>query len=64
MGAFFEPKNIEDHSSRQPDIDDAQDVIEYLKMEYHEMILCASKDVIFSVKAFIENPVRKGSRKC
>jgi len=27
-------------------------------MEYHEMILYASKDVILSVKAFIENPVR------
>ncbi|MBN2223487.1 MAG: hypothetical protein JW765_02300 [Deltaproteobacteria bacterium] len=25
-------------------------------MEFHEMILYASKDVIFSVKNFIENP--------
>lgn len=58
MDAFFEPKNIKYLSSRQPDIDDAKDVIEYLKMEYHEMILYASKDVIFSVKAFIENPAR------
>ncbi|HRY62373.1 MAG TPA: hypothetical protein P5056_01220 [Candidatus Paceibacterota bacterium] len=57
MDAFFEPKNIKYLSSRQPDIDDATDVIEYLKMEYHEMMLYASKDVIFSVKAFIENPV-------
>ena len=58
MDAFFEPKNIKYLSSRQPDIDDAKDVIEYLKMEYHEMILYASKDVIFSVKSFIENPTR------
>lgn len=58
MDAFFEPNNIKYLSSRTPDIDDAKDVIEYLKMEYHEMILYASKDVIFSVKAFIENPVR------
>ncbi len=58
MDAFFEPKNIKYLSSRQPDIDDASDVIEYLKMEYHEMMLYASKDVIFSVKAFIENPAR------
>ena len=58
MDAFFEPKNIKYLSSRTPDIDDAKDVIEYLKMEYHEMILYASKDVIFSVKAFIENPTR------
>jgi len=28
-------------------------------MEYHEMILYASKDVIFSVKAFIENSTRE-----
>lgn len=58
MDAFFEPKNIKYLSSRTPDIDDAKDVIEYLKMEYHEMILYASKDVIFSVKSFIENPTR------
>jgi hypothetical protein len=56
MDAFFEPKNIKYLSSRQPDIDDALDVIEYLKMEYHEMMLYASRDVIFSVKTFIENP--------
>src|SRR3990172_7931911 len=56
MDAFFEPKNIKYLSSRQPDIDNAKDVIEYLKMEYHEMILYASKEVILSVKAFIERP--------
>lgn len=59
MDAFFEPKNIKYLSSRQPDIDNAQDVIEYLKMEYHEMMLYASKDVILSVKVFIENPTRE-----
>ncbi len=59
MDAFFEPKNIKYLSSRHPDIKNSQDVIEYLKMEYHEMILYASKDVIFSVKAFIENPLRE-----
>ena len=58
MDAFFERKNIKYLWSRQPDIDDVKDIIEYLKMEYHEMILYASKDVIFSVKEFIENPVR------
>lgn len=57
MDAFFEPKNIKYLSSRQPDIDSAEDIIEYLKMEYHEMMLYASKEVIFSVKAFIENPI-------
>lgn len=59
MDAFFEPKNIKYLSSRQPDIDNAQDVIEYLKMEYHEMMLYASKEVIRSVKVFIENPTHE-----
>ncbi|MBE2289600.1 MAG: hypothetical protein IAE95_08605 [Chitinophagaceae bacterium] len=58
MDAFFEPKNIKYLSSRQPDIDGAKDVIEYLKMEYHEMILYASKSVILAVKVFLENPTR------
>ncbi len=51
MDAYFEPKNIKYLSSRQPDIDEAQDVIEYLKMEFYEMMLYASKDVILSVKS-------------
>jgi hypothetical protein len=59
MDALFEPENIKYLSSRQPDIDDADDVIEYLKMEYHEMMLYASKEVILSVKAFTENPMRE-----
>ncbi|HYR21492.1 MAG TPA: hypothetical protein VEP30_01030 [Chthoniobacterales bacterium] len=59
MDAFFEPKNIKYLASRQPDIDEAKDVIEYLKMEFYEMTLYASKDVIFAVKSFIENPGRE-----
>lgn len=59
MDAYFEPKNIKYLSSRQPDIDSADDVIEYLKMEFYEMMLYASKDVILPVKSFIENPVRE-----
>ncbi|HYR21502.1 MAG TPA: hypothetical protein VEP30_01080 [Chthoniobacterales bacterium] len=59
MDAFFEPKNIKYLSSRQPDIDEASDVIEYLKMEFFEMTLYASKEVIFAVKGFIEQPNRE-----
>jgi hypothetical protein len=59
MDAFFEPNNIKYLSSRQPDIDSAQDVLEYLQMEYHEMILYASREVILSLKAFIGNPTRE-----
>ncbi len=59
MDAYFEPANIKYLSSRQPDIDSARDVIAYLKMEFHEMTLYASTEVIMSVKDFIENPVRE-----
>lgn len=59
MDVFFEPKNIKYLSSRQPDIDSSQDVIEYLKAEYHEMLLYASKEVILSVKRFIDKPTRE-----
>lgn len=58
MDVFFEPKNIKYLSSRQPDINNAKDVLEYLKAEYHEMLLYASRDVILAVKNFIERPTR------
>lgn len=54
MDVFFEPKNIKYLSSRQPDIDSAEDVMEYLRAEYHEMLLYASKEVISTAKNFIE----------
>lgn len=56
MDVYFNSKNIKYLSSRQPDIHSEKDVIEYLKAEYHEMLLYASKKVILSVKNFIENP--------
>lgn len=58
MDVYFHPKNVKYLSSRQPDIHSASDVIEYLKAEYHEMILYASKPVVLSVRTFIENPSR------
>ena len=59
MDAYFKPKNIKYLSSRQPDIDTAEDVINYLKAEYHEMLLYASKEVIYAAKDFLENPDRE-----
>ena len=56
MDVYFEPENIKYLSSRQPDIRSASDVINYLKAEYHEMILYASPTVIAAVKTFIEEP--------
>ncbi|MFH1788396.1 MAG: hypothetical protein ABH834_03340 [Candidatus Altiarchaeota archaeon] len=59
MDAFFEPNNLKYLSNIQPVIEDEKDVLEYLKAEYHEMLLYASKDVIFSVKSFIESPTNE-----
>ncbi len=59
MDAYFKPENIKYLSSRQPDIDSAKDVLEYLRMEYHEMIIYASADVISSLKKFIDNPSKE-----
>jgi hypothetical protein len=58
MDAFFRPKNIKYLSSRQPDIDTAEDIMEYLKAEYHEMLLYASREVILQAKGFIDFPNR------
>ena len=58
MDVFFEPKNIKYLSSRQPDINSAEDVMEYLRAEFHEMLLYASKEVILVAKIFIESPSR------
>lgn len=58
MDAYFNPQNIKYLSSRQPDIDDASDILEYLKMEYHEMMLYAAKNVILAVKVFIKDPTQ------
>jgi hypothetical protein len=43
MNAFFVPQNIKYLSSRHGDINEASDVIEYLKMEFFEMTLYASR---------------------
>lgn len=56
MDVYFKPENIKYLSSRQTDINSEKDVIEYLKAEYHEMMLYSSKEVVLSVKKFIENP--------
>jgi hypothetical protein len=59
MDASFQPKNIKYLSSRHPDINNAYDILAYLEMEFHEMLLYASTDVIFSVKTFLEKPNRE-----
>ena len=34
-------------------------LINYLKAEYHEVLLYASKEVVFAAKEFLENPDRE-----
>jgi len=58
MDVYFKPSNIKYLSNRQPDIYSAEDVIEYLKAEYHEMMLYASNEVVLNVKSFIETPTK------
>ncbi len=58
MDVYFEPKNIKYLSSRQPDIDSAEDVMEYLRAEFHEMLFYASKGVVLTARNFIEAPSR------
>lgn len=59
MDVYFEPRNIKFLSSRQPDIDSQNDVIQYLEAEYHEMLLYSPKNVLLAVKKFIENPTKE-----
>jgi hypothetical protein len=59
MDVYFEPENIKYLSSRQHDIHSQKDVIEYLKAEYHEMLLYASPQVVLAVKAFISAPTHE-----
>ena len=59
MDVYFHPANIKYLSSRQSDIHSSADVIEYLKAEYHEMILYAAKPVVLGVRKFIEHPSRE-----
>ena len=56
MHAYFEPQNLKPLSMRHPDINNLEDLKQALKSEYHEMLLYASKGVIFAVKKFIEEP--------
>lgn len=59
MDVYFEPQNIKFLSSRQPDITSHKDVIEYLKAEYHEMLLYSPRSVLLAVKKFIDTPSRE-----
>ncbi len=56
MDAVIEPENTKFLISRHADIQDTKDVMGYLKAEYHEMLLYASKKVVLALKSFMEKP--------
>lgn len=58
MDAFFEPQNLKYLSSRHSDVTTHEDVIGYLKAEYHEMLLYSPKDVVTAVRSFLDSPSR------
>src|SRR5580698_1431494 len=58
MDAYFTPEHLKYLSSRHSDIETPDDVLGYLRAEYHEMLLYASPGVILSVKELIETPSR------
>lgn len=58
MDAYFEPQNIKYIISRHSDVKTSEDIIEYLKAEYHEMLLYASKDVLVALQSFVKKPTR------
>ena len=59
MDVYFAPENIKYLSNRLPDIHGQKDVLEYLKAEFREMALYASREVILAIKVFIEKPSRE-----
>ncbi len=56
MDAYLVPDNAKYVASRHPDISGPGDVLQYLKAEYHEMLLYAPVEVALSLKQFIDSP--------
>lgn len=56
MDAYLDPKNITYLKAIHPAMKNERDTKEWLKAEYHEMVLYASREVILAVKSFIDSP--------
>jgi len=56
MDAYLEPDNITYLNSVHPALKNARDTSEWLKAEYRDMMLYSSKEVIITVRNFINAP--------
>lgn len=56
MDAYMKPKNLTYLKAIHPAMKSERDTKEWLKAEYHEMILYASREVIIAVKDFVNAP--------
>ena len=59
MDAYLKPDNITYLRRIHEALRDKNDVREWLKAEYHEMVLYASKDVVIAVRDFVNKPSDK-----
>jgi hypothetical protein len=57
MSSYFNLNNLK-YISGYSDFADSEEILEYLKGEYHAMLLYASSDVLDSLKAFLNSPTR------
>ncbi|HUC19909.1 MAG TPA: hypothetical protein VMR98_00235 [Candidatus Polarisedimenticolaceae bacterium] len=56
MDAYLRPENITYLRSIHAALKDANDTREWLRAEYHDMVLYASREVVMAVKHFITTP--------
>jgi hypothetical protein len=59
MDAYLNPANTTYLSNIHPALKNARDTKEWLKAEYHDMMLYASKEVIEAVRDFINAPLEE-----
>jgi hypothetical protein len=60
MDAYLHPANTTYLHDIHPALKDAADTKEWLKAEYHDMMLYASREVIEAVRDFINLPAEEG----
>lgn len=56
MDAYLEPRNISYLNSIHPALKNDRDTKEWLKAEYRDMMLYASRETVLATKAFIDEP--------
>lgn len=59
MDVVLFPERIKYLTSIHPNVKSQKDVLAWLEAEFIDMILYASRETVFAVKEFIENPTRE-----